>query len=172
MTAQRQRNPLPLDGLVAALEQPLGVFDDEARRAQIRAYLELGRVHLERAMLDVLARAAESVNAAQGNVEARVELAAGTPEWVVEARDPEPLPDNSWGDGEQEKVTIRIPAPLKQLINVAAARSGVSLNTWYVRVLTAALGSIDGEPSKGPRPAPPAARTRQAGRSLKGIIGR
>jgi predicted HicB family RNase H-like nuclease len=38
-------------------------------------------------------------------------------------------------DGDLEKVTIRLPKPLKERIDEAASDRGESLNTWYVRTL-------------------------------------
>ena len=165
--ADGKRYSIPLADLTTALDQPLALIDDDARRTQIRNYLQLVRVHLERAVLDVLSEAARSVNESGGNVEARVQYGSGAAEWVVDRKGSDPEEAGWFAAGDHEKVTIRIPAELKQLMGARAVRSGVSLNTCYIRTLAAALGGVEGERSEGIEP-----EGHRSGRRLKGIIGR
>ena len=53
--------------------------------------------------------------------------------------------------GDQEKVTIRLPAQLKQALDLAAASRGVSVNTWCVWTLARSISrqtrrELAGEP--------------------------
>ena len=49
------------------------------------------------------------------------------------------------------RVTLRLPESLKQRIEDAAARHSLSVNSWLVRAVTAAV-----DPTSGPDPAAPA----------------
>ena len=140
-------------------------------------------MHWERSLVSVLSEVAARVNASQTQVEARVQFDNETAEWVLEPREVDPAQEAAWfASGDQEKVTIRIPSELKELINRAAARSGLSLNSWYVRMLAGALSGLENEkpPFKGERTSKRREPERQQqerrssgpGRKFKGIIGR
>jgi uncharacterized protein (DUF1778 family) len=70
-----------------------------------------------------------------------------------------------------EKVTIRLPAELKELIAQAANLRGVSVNTWYVRELAR---TISRQVSDQVREEQREARheRRRANRGLRGFVGR
>jgi hypothetical protein len=193
--AESQRFPLPLASVYAALEQPLALVEDETQRQKLRAYLDLSRVHLERSLVAVLSEVAARVNAAQTQVEARLQFENGTAEWVLEPRELDPAHEAAWfASGDQEKVTIRIPAELKALIGLAAGRSGLSVNSWYVRMLAAALGGVETEKlrtaagkakreanfenegatdqTSSPKPPHPRREPPGPGRKFKGVVGR
>lgn len=70
---------------------------------------------------------------------------------------PPVAPDLDDVDGSQTRITLRMPAPLKAQVDEAAARAGVSLNTWLVRAAQSALV-----------PAPPAAQSGRSGKRLSG----
>jgi hypothetical protein len=53
---------------------------------------------------------------------------------MEQAQDAEPEP--SFNDSDLEKVTLRLPKELKELIDMAAGRHGISANNWYVRELS------------------------------------
>jgi plasmid stabilization system protein ParE len=53
---------------------------------------------------------------------------------VEAAQDSEPAP--TYDDSDLEKVTLRLPKELKELIDMAAGRYGISANNWYVRELS------------------------------------
>ncbi len=182
--AESQRFPLPMASLLAALEQPLALVEDEAQREKLRAYLDLVRVHLERSLVSVLSEVASRVNAAQTQVEARVQFDNGAAEWVLEPKEVNPAQEAAWfASGDQEKVTIRIPAELKELIGLAAGRSGLSINSWYIRMLAGALSGLENDkapfkaapasaPAPSPEAQPPAREPQGVGRKFKGIVGR
>ncbi|MCC2334879.1 histidine kinase [Cellulomonas wangsupingiae] len=105
-------------------------------------------------LLDALSAAAGEISAelAPGSVDVR--LRSGDPEFVVTTpaaradappaaalpAPPEP-PAQPGGDadGATTRTTLRLPDHLKAQVEVVAARDGVSVNTWLVRAVAAAL---------------------------------
>jgi hypothetical protein len=75
-------------------------------------------------------------------------------------------------EGEVEKITLRIPAELKELATEAAARAGLSVNAWYVRMVARAVRNSEApeppsdDPSRRGR-----ARRHGTGQRLSGWIG-
>lgn len=106
-------------------------------------------------LLDALSAAAGEISAdlAPGSVDVR--LRAGEPEFVVDRRPdhaasapapapripaaPVPEPD----EGATTRTTLRLPDHLKSQVEVAAAREGLSVNSWLVRAVAAALDPVD-----------------------------
>jgi HicB-like protein involved in pilus formation len=123
------------------------------------------------ALLSALSLAAEEITAqvAPGSVDVRLRGSdigfAVTPPPAPEAHEPptadaEPAPDVE--EGETVRMTLRLPEPLKARVDEAAARLGVSVNTWLVRAVATAV-----EP--GPRPsAEPRRGRRSPGSSFTG----
>lgn len=54
---------------------------------------------------------------------------------------PPPLPED--GDGGTARVSLRLPESVKDRVDDAAARDGVSVNTWLVRAAQSALLAAD-----------------------------
>lgn len=137
--AQRQQKEIDLKSVFAALEGPLGLIDSPERRADMQRFVEAARIHLERAIFDVLSDVTTAVNEAGTGARARLEYQAGKLYLVVEpAPEPEAGPEAEplfSVEGDVEKVTIRLPSELKDLISQAANLRGMSINTWYVREL-------------------------------------
>jgi hypothetical protein len=52
-------------------------------------------------------------------------------------------------EGDVEKITIRIPAELKDLATQAAASAGTSANSWFIKALARATRSVDSAASQG-----------------------
>ncbi|MFS0705891.1 histidine kinase [Cellulomonas sp. 179-A 9B4 NHS] len=114
-------------------------------------------------LLDALSAAAGEISTelAPGSVDVR--LRGGEPEFVVDvptapaapapaapaapAAAPAAVPTEG-DDGATTRTTLRLPDHLKSQVEVAAARDGVSVNSWLVRAVAAAL-----EPAAHP-PAP------------------
>jgi hypothetical protein len=86
-------------------------------------------------LLDVLSQAALELSERLPNGHVEVRLAGQEPELVFV----ESVPD-AGGAGEElaARITLRLPDSLKSSIESAAAREGVSVNTWLVRALTRA----------------------------------
>lgn len=119
-------------------------------------------------LLDALSAAAGEISTelAPGSVDVR--LRAGEPEFVVDlparavtAPEAAPVvaatpaathvavPDAD--EGTTTRTTLRLPDHLKAQVEVAAARDGVSVNTWLVRAVAAALESPSGRPATAVR---------------------
>ncbi|WP_018505919.1 toxin-antitoxin system HicB family antitoxin [Parafrankia discariae] len=56
------------------------------------------------------------------------------------------------GDGRTARVTLRVPEHLKPRIDEAAARAGLSVNTWLVQALTTALDPAAVRPPRAEAP--------------------
>ncbi|WP_264031289.1 histidine kinase [Cellulosimicrobium sp. SH8] len=126
-------------------------------------------------LLDALSAAAGEISAelAPGSVDVR--LRGGAPEFVVAAPAPAAPPtapgEPAYGvapasaatpaaavadveSGATTRTTLRLPEHLKTQAETAAARDGVSVNTWLVRAVAAALEQSTGRPAAQARPQP------------------
>ena len=126
-------------------------------------------------LLEALSTAAGEISAelAPGSVDVR--LRGGDPEFVVAApaspgaagaaepgpsaggpslAGPPPVPATDADSGATTRTTLRLPDHFKTQVEAAAARDGVSVNTWLVRAVAAALGQTTGTPPTQARPAP------------------
>jgi hypothetical protein len=141
------------ESIFQALRSMLGIVDNEERRQQIEAYIEAARQPVERAVFDLLSEFAEAVNGAVG-ADYEVELAyrPGVLELKVGGKQPGEATEEflSSVEGEIEKVTLRLPAEMKELAMEAATRAGLSANSWFVRMLARSLRA-----SEAAEPAPP-----------------
>ncbi len=143
-----------VDDLQRQLATAAAAGGDEAREvaARLAAPLE-SAVRL--ILLEALSEAAGEITAelAPGSVEVR--LRGRDPELIVvppaaapaptsPSAEPAPLvpaavPEGD--DGATTRTTLRIPDSLKTQVETAAARDGVSVNTWLVRAVSAALAA-------------------------------
>jgi len=173
--AQRQQREIELKSVFEALERPLGLIDNAERRADMQRYVEAARIHLERAIFDVLSDVTSAVNDAGAGARARLEYQGGKLFLVVEAvqeaeSGPEAEPLFSV-EGDVEKVTIRLPGELKELISQAANLRGMSVNTWYVRELARTISrQVRDQVREGQREA--RQERRRGNRGLRGFVGR
>lgn len=120
-------------------------------------------------LLDALSAAAGEISAdlAPGSVDVR--LRGGEPEFVVSAptavvepaavMSPAPAPVGPPADvdvdgGGTTRTTLRLPDHLKSQVEVSAARDGISVNAWLVRVVAAALEQPTARPAQQARPEP------------------
>ena len=160
-----------------ALKQPLALVESDERRRTLETYIEAARLPLERAVFDLMSQVAQAVDERVGN-HYRVRLSYRPGGLAVEV-------DEKTGNGEEaqysalegdvEKITIRIPAELKDLAQQAASKAGTSANTWFVKALARAVRNIEVQTGP-PRPSqPPSWREgrRGAGRGsrLSGWVG-
>jgi len=159
------------DSIFEALKSPLGVIDDEERRRQIEGYIEAARLPLERAVFDLLSQFGEAVN---DEVSAHYTVAltyrSGVLKLSVQPAESEDGEDTAWSmaDGEVEKVTLRIPAELKELASEAAAQASLSANSWFVKTLSRHLQKARKREEghlRGRR------RNRRGGQKLSGWVG-
>jgi len=135
MTSDNHRTALDFDPLLAGLEQPLQLISDPQTREQLRAYISAAKPQVERAAFDLLSQAVNAFNDANPEQRARLEYASGSLYVSVEPA-PTGEPETSFNDSDLEKVTLRLPKELKDLIDMAAGRHGISANNWYVRELS------------------------------------
>ncbi len=95
------------------------------------------------AILDALSAAAADVTAALTDVTVELRMHGREPRIAVDTVDPEPAappPPGEEADGTA-RVTLRLPESVKSRTEDAAAREGVSVNTWLVRAVMQALDS-------------------------------
>ena len=129
-------------------------------------------------LLEALSTAAGEISAelAPGFVDVR--LRGGEPEFVVDVpttpaatpagavapAGPAAPPASDADDTATTRTTLRLPDSLKAQVEVAAARDGLSVNSWLVRAVAAALE----HPSA--RPAPQARPEQRGGNRLTGWV--
>lgn len=155
---------MQIDGYIQALREDLArvaaVGDESTTRAA-----ELLAVALDaavgRRLLEALAEAALELSAQLEGGRVEVRFAGADPELVFvrdEVEEPEAQSDSVRGDDPlSARITLRLPDALKQRVEDAASREGVSVNTWIVQAL-ARVASGAGA----------ASRTRSSGRRLTG----
>jgi predicted HicB family RNase H-like nuclease len=91
-------------------------------------------------LLDALSEAALEISAQLPSGHVEVRLAGQDPSLVyVEGAQPDAQPPTA--DELSARITLRLPEALKGALEAAAAREGVSVNTWIVRALGRAVSS-------------------------------
>lgn len=157
-----------VDDLQDRLAAAADAAGDDGRRLAERLTAPLDAA-VRLVLLDALSAAAGEISAelAPGSVDVR--LRGGAPEFVVavpavapappEALVPASTPAASAGPapadveaGATTRTTLRLPDHLKTQAETAAARDGVSVNTWLVRAVAAALEQSTGRPAAQARP--------------------
>ena len=149
------------DSIFQALKSLLAVVDNDERRRQIEAYIEAARSPLERAVFDLLSGFADAVNEQVGaHYKINLSYRAGLLDVDVRATEHGAAGEDvvwSLAEGDVEKITLRIPAELKELATEAAAKASLSANSWFLRVLARALRNAE-------QPEPPDEERREHGR--------
>jgi predicted HicB family RNase H-like nuclease len=139
-----------IEGLQTDLDGIAAVGDDAVAEAARRLTAAVGASAGLR-LLDALGEAAlELTNQLpSGHVEVRVSGQDPTLVYVAEQAE-EAAPPAS-GDVELvARISLRLPEPLKAAVEAAAAREGVSVNTWLVRSITRLVSSGGGGGRRGP----------------------
>ena len=134
------------DDIFEALKKPLGVIDNPERQQQIKDYIEAARVNVERSVFDLLAQFAEAVNEeVSAHYEVTLNYKPGVLDLDVKRREVSEPDDEVWSmaDGEVEKITIRVPAELKEMAAEAAKKASISANSWFVRQMARSVRSAD-----------------------------
>ncbi len=157
-----------------ALKQPLALIEGDERRRGFETYIEAARTPLERAVYDLMSQMAQAIDAKVGaHYRVRLEYLPGGLRVEVDEKPGSGGEDAPWStaEGDVEKITIRIPAELKDLAQQAASKAGTSANTWFIKALARAVRNIDVQT------APPPARSREdrprhgRGSRLSGWVG-
>jgi hypothetical protein len=110
-------------------------------------------------LLDLLAEAAEELSGQLPGATVELRLRGREPELVaaVHAPSPGPAPETGDdGDSTSARLTLRLPEALKSRAETAATRDNLSVNSWLVRAVQAALDPRPafpflGQPGGGPR---------------------
>jgi hypothetical protein len=140
-----------LAGLESDLAAVAAVGDEQTAAAAERLIQAIrGSAGLR--LLDVLGEAALEVSGQlpTGHVEVRL---SGQDPALVYVGEAEAEPAQPADDGLTSRITLRLPEGLKANIEAAAAREGISVNSWLVRALSRST-------------APP---TRRSGNRLRGF---
>ena len=96
---------------------------------------------LERSLrLRLLQLVSEAAHELDGQVPGTVDLrlAGGEPSLVYAEAEPEAHPSRA-DDALSARITLRLAEPLKAAVEVAAAREGVSVNTWLLQTIKRSL---------------------------------
>jgi hypothetical protein len=115
---------------------------DEASAEAGRRLSQALESSLHLRLLDLLTEVAADLSGQLSAGRVDVRLAGRDPELVVVEDEPhaEPAPQAPAGDEiETARITLRLPESLKLQAEGAAAREGVSTNTWLVRAVSLAL---------------------------------
>jgi hypothetical protein len=129
---------MQIDGYVQALREDLArvaaVGDESTARAA-----ELLAVALEsalgRRLLEALGEAALELTGQLEDGRIEVRFAGGDPELVL-VRDEGATAAEPADEAFTARITLRLPESLKARLEAAAARNGVSVNTWLVQALS------------------------------------
>jgi HicB-like protein involved in pilus formation len=128
---------------IEALQADLAEFAALGDEATAQAAQRLGvalRSSAGLRILDALTEAALELSAQIPSGHVEVRLAGQDPAlvFVEEARaEPPATPE----DDQSARITLRLPESLKARLEAAAAREGVSVNTWLVRALARSVSS-------------------------------
>jgi hypothetical protein len=143
-----------IDALLADLESMAALGDDAVADAARRLSQTL-RASAGMRLLDLLGEAALEVSGQLPSGHVEVRLAGQEPSLVYVDEEPEhAAPAATAGEDASARITLRLSETLKTAVEAAAAREGVSVNTWIVR----ALG----------RASSPTTTVRRSGRRLTG----
>jgi hypothetical protein len=159
-----------------ALKQPLALIESDDRRRAIETYVETARTPLERAVFDLMSQMAAAIDETVApHYAVRLTYQPGGLAVEVDekpgAGDDEARWSASPAEGDVEKITIRIPAELKDLAQQAASRAGTSANTWFVKALARAVRNIEVQTEEPDRREWQGGRRHGRGSRMTGWVG-
>ena len=123
-----------IDALKADLTAVAELGDDATADAAGRLVVTL-QASIGLRLLDALSEAALELNERLPGGHVEVRLTGGDPELVYVGDEPE-APVAAADEAHTARITLRLPEALKAEVEKAAAREGVSVNTWIVRSLS------------------------------------
>lgn len=136
-----------LESLQSDLDSIASVGDDTVSHAARRLSQAL-RSSAGLRLLDALSQAAVEISAQLPNGHVEVRLSGQDPNLVFVEEEREEPAAAPVDDAAAARITLRLPEQLKANVEAAAAREGVSVNTWIVRALSREVSA----PSRsGPR---------------------
>ncbi|HEX9416912.1 MAG TPA: toxin-antitoxin system HicB family antitoxin [Gaiellaceae bacterium] len=123
-----------IDSLKADLSAVAELGDESTADAAGRLVVTL-QASVGMRLLDALSEAALELNEKLPTGHVEVRLAGQDPELVYVGDEPE-APAAGAEEAYTSRITLRLPEALKTMVEEAAAREGVSVNTWIVRALS------------------------------------
>jgi hypothetical protein len=123
-----------IDSLKADLSAVAELGDDTTAEAAGRLVLTL-QASVGLRLLDALSEAALELSEKLPSGHVEVRLAGQDPELVFVSDEPE-APAGGGDEANTARISLRLSEALKGAIEEAAAREGVSVNTWIVRALS------------------------------------
>jgi hypothetical protein len=130
-----------VDALRSDLTAVAAVGDEATAEAAQKLAIALeGSLGLR--LVDAFASAALELTAQLPSGRVEVRLAGRDPELVYVEEEAEEAPAGDFEPeehGEAARITFRLPLTLKDRVESAAAREGISVNSWLVRVVRQAL---------------------------------
>src|SRR5262245_46329231 len=128
---------MQIDGHIQALREDLAriaaVGDESTARAAELLAVAL-ESSLSRRLLEALGEAALELSSQLEDGRIEVRFAGSDPEFVY-VREESDEPQGSPDEALTARITLRLPEALKQRVEEAASREGVSTNTWIVQAL-------------------------------------
>jgi predicted HicB family RNase H-like nuclease len=118
-------------------------------------------------LMEALSDATAEITTKLSNASVEVRLRGREADLVVtevpaETAAPAPAPAAPAADGEQARITLRLPEQLKEAVERAAAAEGISTNAWVVRALWTAT-------TRPPMPPTPPGRGGHSSRRITGF---
>jgi hypothetical protein len=128
-----------VEAIQADLAAAAALGDDATAEAGRRLSLAVeSSLHLR--LLDLLTEVSLALSAQLSSGRVEVRLSGREPELVVVDEEPAGTQQPAAAEeGETARITLRLPESLKAQAEAAAAREGVSTNTWLVRAVARAL---------------------------------
>jgi predicted DNA binding CopG/RHH family protein len=128
---------MQIDGHIQALREDLAriaaVGDESTARAAQLLSVAL-ESSLSRRLIEALSEAALELSTQLDDGRVEVRFAGADPEFVFVREESEELAASS-DEALSARITLRLPDALKQRVEEAASREGVSVNTWIVQAL-------------------------------------
>lgn len=131
--------PPRIDQLTEVFDAALELIEDETQRERTRRVIAAGSAALERRAHDIAAALVDEANAGLVGQRATLEYRNGEVRVDVVAADEGPADESTWSDAAADRLTLRIPGPLREAAAGAAAVEGLSLNSWLVRAIARQL---------------------------------
>jgi hypothetical protein len=123
-----------VDALLSDLEA-MANLGDEAVADAARRLSQTLRSSANLRLLELLGEAALEVSGQLPSGHVEVRLAGQEPSLVYVDEEPEASAPPAGADDASARITLRLSEALKASVEAAAAREGVSVNTWIVRAL-------------------------------------
>jgi hypothetical protein len=123
-----------VDALLADLES-MAALGDEAVADAARRLSQTLRASAGLRLLDLLGEAALEVSGQLPSGHVEVRLVGQEPSLVYVDEEPSAPAPAAGGEDASARITLRLSEALKTAVEAAAAREGVSVNTWIVRAL-------------------------------------